>query len=303
MNARLKTLAIWGGRVVLLIALGFVAVQVRSHWASISSWRPDGTDIALLGGLSIAYGVSLVFVVEGWHRIVALYSSEPRSRTYPSFSMTQIAKYIPGNVAHLVGRGLYLRSSSLSDGQIVKATLVELGAIPAGAVTVIALLGSIGLLSPLLPWLPSWLWVLLAPGLALGVLAALVLAPRLGLVPQSSTSGLLVIGTLSTVFMALLGLTFAAVFGLLANASIAPLAGAAVIAWLVGYLTPGAPGGLGTREAALVALLWSLNQEDAVLIAAGLFRIVTTLGDVLLFLGGWVVFSGGATRDEASSSH
>ncbi|MET1411845.1 hypothetical protein ABVF61_06240 [Roseibium sp. HPY-6] len=303
MNSRLKSLAIWGGRAVLLVALGFIAVQIRSHWTGLSSWRPDSTDAALLGALSLAYFASLMFVVEGWHRIVALYSAEPRSRTYPSFTMTQIAKYIPGNVAHLLGRGLYLRSSSLSDGQIVKATLVELAAIPAGAVTVIAVLGSAGLLSPLLPWLPSWLWVLLAPGLVLGVLAALVLAPRLGLVPQSSTSGLLVIGTLSTVFMALLGLIFAAVFSLLAAAPIAPLAGAAVIAWLVGYLTPGAPGGLGTREAALVALLWSLNQEDAVLIAAALFRIVTTLGDVLLFSVGWLVFSGGTARDEASSSH
>lgn len=65
-----------------------------------------------------------------------------------------------------------------------------------------------------------------------------------------------------------------------------PQLGAAVIAWLIGYLTPGAPGGIGTREATLIALLWFLHQDDAVLIATALFRVVTTLGDVVLFLAG-----------------
>jgi glycosyltransferase 2 family protein len=54
-------------------------------------------------------------------------------------------------------------------------------------------------------------------------------------------------------------------------------------AWLIGYVTPGAPGGVGVREAALVVLLRpSLGEAAALSVAAGL-RFLTMLGDLLLF--------------------
>jgi len=54
-------------------------------------------------------------------------------------------------------------------------------------------------------------------------------------------------------------------------------------AWIIGYVSPGAPGGIGVREAALVALLGpSLGEGTAVSVACGL-RCVTILGDLLLF--------------------
>ena len=46
---------------------------------------------------------------------------------------------------------------------------------------------------------------------------------------------------------------------------------------------PGAPGGLGIREAALVALLGATVGESTVLLAAVMFRMITTLGDSLFF--------------------
>jgi uncharacterized membrane protein YbhN (UPF0104 family) len=46
---------------------------------------------------------------------------------------------------------------------------------------------------------------------------------------------------------------------------------------------PGAPGGLGVREAALVTLLGATLGQSTVLLAAVMFRIITTLGDGLFF--------------------
>jgi len=50
-------------------------------------------------------------------------------------------------------------------------------------------------------------------------------------------------------------------------------------AWLAGFLVPLAPGGIGVREAVLLALAGSADRGGAVLAFALLLRAVTLLGD------------------------
>jgi uncharacterized membrane protein YbhN (UPF0104 family) len=289
-KAGLKSLIVWGGRLLLVVALVFVGLKLRSHWSDITAWRPDGSDIAAIAGLSVFYGSALYLLTEGWHRIVNLFAQEPRPRTFRSFTVTQVAKYLPGNIAHIVGRGFYLRGNALSDRQIVGATLVELALIPAAALVCIVLLGSAGQLDELVPHLPPAFWwpcalALLAAGVAAYIAVKRLFPENVVLMP-----GLAISTGLAVVFMGCLGLTFAALFQILASAPLAPLAGATILAWLIGFLTPGAPGGVGVREAVLIALLDNFGQEDTVLLAAALFRLVTTLGDIFLFATGWLLF-------------
>ena len=61
--------------------------------------------------------------------------------------------------------------------------------------------------------------------------------------------------------------------------------GAMALAWLAGFLTPGAPAGLGVRESVLLIILAPAAGEASILALAALFRIVTVLGDGLLALG------------------
>src|SRR5262249_57144658 len=58
--------------------------------------------------------------------------------------------------------------------------------------------------------------------------------------------------------------------------------GAFAVAWLAGLLAIYAPGGLGVREAVLVALLhWRIRAADALVVAAA-SRLMLILADVLL---------------------
>ena len=91
--------------------------------------------------------------------------------------------------------------------------------------------------------------------------------------------------------------------GGLALALLLPDAGLAVLgpallgfgtAWTLGFLTPGAPAGLGVREAVLVALLTPSAGEPAALTAALAFRAATLGGDLLFYLSARLpVFSTG----------
>lgn len=64
------------------------------------------------------------------------------------------------------------------------------------------------------------------------------------------------------------------------------LTGSFAFAWVIGFLAPGAPAGLGVREGLMLALLsFSYTAPDALLIVIAL-RLATTLGDILCFIAG-----------------
>lgn len=62
------------------------------------------------------------------------------------------------------------------------------------------------------------------------------------------------------------------------------------VAWLAGFVVPGAPGGIGVREALLVASLTPLYGEPAAVALTILSRIAFIVGDGLAFLVGWVAY-------------
>jgi uncharacterized membrane protein YbhN (UPF0104 family) len=57
-------------------------------------------------------------------------------------------------------------------------------------------------------------------------------------------------------------------------------------AWTAGYLLPGAPGGLGVREAVSIALLTPILGAGTAVALSITMRLSTTLGDGLAFLVG-----------------
>lgn len=58
------------------------------------------------------------------------------------------------------------------------------------------------------------------------------------------------------------------------------------ISWLLGFITPGSPGGIGVREALLVAFLAPIYGNAMAIWLSIMLRIITTLGDGLAFLIG-----------------
>lgn len=56
------------------------------------------------------------------------------------------------------------------------------------------------------------------------------------------------------------------------------------LSWLIGFLTPGAPAGLGVREGVMALMLSGVGQNDAVLIVIAAMRVATIAGDGLVFI-------------------
>ena len=141
--------------------------------------------------------------------------------------------------------------------------------------------------------LPPAIWITAGACMLTGL--ALVLAwqrDRVGGILRklkSARQPLMGAGLAYLVFFAASGLIGYVLFALIAgdNASgyLAATMGAMALAWLAGFLTPGAPAGLGVRESVLLIILAPAAGEASILALAALFRIVTVLGDGLLALG------------------
>lgn len=59
------------------------------------------------------------------------------------------------------------------------------------------------------------------------------------------------------------------------------------LCWIAGFMVPGAPAGLGVREALFIKLFSPEMGEGAAACVALVYRVATTLGDLLIFAAAW----------------
>jgi len=121
-----------------------------------------------------------------------------------------------------------------------------------------------------------------ALGLALAGLAAagtVAVARRLGVAATS----LAAMAALEVAFFAASAALVAGVAAAMSAAGPADLpviAAAYLVSWIVGFVVPGAPGGIGVREAVFLYLVAGTVAAPTALALALLARLMTTLGDL-----------------------
>lgn len=261
-------------------------------------------DDASLGGFAASVGLYQIALAGGafaWTVLLAATGERPRYRSLLAVQLvSQAAKYLPGNVAQYAGRTVLAARQGHAPANVLATLVVETAcAVLAGVAFALATLGPAG------PWEGNALvWragaVLLAVGAA-GVLAGHLLGNprfrRLARLPEAPegrrigwTAWLTCIGFNWASFL-LLGLCAALLarsfFG--ATAPFPEVAGVFAAAWVAGFVTPGAPAGLGVREAVLAGGLRPLYGPEVALALPLLFRLVTVTGDGVAFALGSIL--------------
>lgn len=286
------------GLAALLLSCLFFGAALALHWSAVEPMIRDRKLLVLLCLLVVPGQLGFVFSAIAFHRLLKGMGEPSRFRDALGILMvSQFAKYLPGNVAHHVGRVVMSREAGPAPAPVSLAILIELAgtAIVAAliAITFVAIRGGtlpeVYGLAPFVPEgaiLPALLLVALGLALAFALwkwpryLQALKV-PRAPDLAIALGCYLLNFAVLGSIFLAILS-------------QVAPQTGADYIfataafatAWTIGLITPGAPGGLGVREAVLLTLVAPIYGADVTLIAALGLRIVTTLTDALGFVLG-----------------
>lgn len=256
-----------------------------------------------VGWGSLGYALLTILLALAWWWLAGIYGRRPESlRGYVVWSRSQIAKYLPGNVLHYFSRQVLGRQVGVGHEALLASGLLEMVSLMLAA-SLLALFGALQASSA--AW-RDWHVILLALGLVLaGLFAWPALEALLRRVPYFSgrmqalpkmslrAAAKLLLPAVTAHFAFFTG-TGALLWWLGLKLSPAtpraffPFLWAYALAWMAGTITPGAPGGLGVREAVLALQLGPmLGQPQAAMLALAL-RLVTVSGDVLTAGAGWL---------------
>lgn len=268
------------GRLLLLVALVVVGVRLRSLWHG-SRVELSGAGWVALAGAFACSAAGVAASGFAWLAILRRLAVATRRAWAGVFFQAQLAKYVPGTVWQYAGRAALARSYGIPLRPVGVSLPIELGAGLAAA----------GVLATLL---------LGAPGLAL---AAVLLAAAAALGRSSRAPRPVRVGAGVVPLYALVSLAIGVGFWLTARSLLGVPAGDVLVyigafwaAWAVGLVAVFAPGGIGVREAMLVAILHSrLGAADALVLAA-VSRGILTVVDLAAAAGGVLLLRRAAPR-------
>jgi len=273
-----------------------LAKALKDNWQEVAAINIDAIGWATL---AIALGVTLVaHIWSGWvwtWILSELNQPVNNSQFVQVYLKTNIAKYLPGNVWHYYGRITAAKTAGVSASVATLSVLLEPLLMAAAAIAIVLLgvqsvaINSPGNIQGLLILVLATVLMAVHPrflNLAIRFLTRIKLksnnsnavnsnafqVKRYPLRPLLGELGF--IGLRGTGFL-LTMLTFSPV----EISQIPLLLGAFSLAWLLGMVIPGAPGGLGVFEVTAIALLQQRFSPGLVISAIALYRLVSILAE------------------------
>jgi uncharacterized membrane protein YbhN (UPF0104 family) len=287
----------------------FIAIALVTNWKELSSFNWELNYLWFTGSL-VLVSVSMLSLAVWWTLSIRLLH-EPLGwgRGTRIWSLSQLAKYLPGGVWNYVSRAYASDKAGVSKRHTVLSLVIE---------TVLRILAALIVFLASLPLWPRSEWSLIELLLVLGVL----LLGLLVLNPSILNRGInLALRIIKRPPVDLRSLKYGHVFGLLAGhiltvvgAGIAfyllvasvhsvsidtaiPMAGMLAISVIVGFLNPLTPHGLGTREALLIVLLSYYLPLPAAIVVSVLARLWLTISELATVLVVTLVFRASSHAD------
>lgn len=297
------------GRFLTILSLIFLFFKLSQHLNNIPNLNYN-----LLGILSLISAVlfsASTVVIVSYIWIILLRGGGVflnLKQAYIIIGKSQIGKYLPGNIFQYLGRITLGQRAGIPPEAIVMSTGVET-LLLAGTASSIAAVGLFFDRNALM-WLMGKLsangygLTVFAIVVSVAILFALaILLPRTRAWIRSRLAYLNAGRIVKAVFICLFVFVL---YGVLISLLLSTLWGmdtelrwyqfiwGFALAWVLGFITPGAPGGLGIREVILVGLYSQEFGEGLVLGLALILRVITSLGDLLAFgLAYWLGKRGG----------
>lgn len=244
------------------------------------------------------YVILMGFLATGWrYMLELLHGSElPKWRIIGIYTKTQIYKYIPSNLMHVIARIYFATQLGPSKSNVVQSYFLEIVFMVLIGILIVlisTLTGSFSLSDELIYEIREFsggklkgfsLGILVFGALAIGFYLVKALRNYKSSLNRQNLMRLLKLAILLLAFFYGMGLVEYFVFYSLLGMDITFLYVIALftITWLGMFVIPGAPGGIGVREFIVITLLSPIYGPDDPTIGIIIFRVITVLGDALL---------------------
>lgn len=280
------------GNTLSICAMLFVISTLYRNFGDIPLSQVTPLSLLVFSTSAALYALCLVFFAAIWWLIVRGESSIRYVDAFTIYAKANIAKFIPGNVFQFVGRYSLAKQTGISTSTIMTSIVLESLIMIATALALSsyrildpALMKSIGIERYHTFYLFAFLTVI-----AVGTLTLVSKKLRKTFVEIKKVLSIktLILCCLINLVIWMIygfaaGLAFQGVWPDIDTLSVVNFATAYAAAWVLGYMMPGAPGGIGVREAVLYFFFTPYMGSG---VAAGLcvvMRILATIGDVIVF--------------------
>lgn len=276
-----------------------------NNFHSINNFRTYVTTI----GLAVFHSILLVFIAYIYSFNLMSFSNESirlkgLTKAATQYLLANVAKYVPGNVVHYVGRNALLSEIGYGHKQIAFISLFELILFGTTSFS-IAILTSFDYLEQQLDLYMDMqaVYLLIFSIIIIGLISVAILLFHLKknkenfLEEYSEFFSKKIITRvvltfifysiyfilLSTTLLMVLYVVFGINFTFLISIKII---GLFIVSYFIGMVAPGVPGGIGVREAVAIGLISQYVNQDTLFVAVFLLRLITILGDVFSFIYG-----------------
>ena len=302
------------GTLLMIAAVFFIVKKILSMDADYSVLFSGKTAVYTVICMLIQTAV-IIFMSIPWLKLVKILSSEqiPYRKALAVYTKSNFLKYVPGNVFQYIGRNQLAADMGISHADVTCATVMDIIFSMAAPFTIGLVLVGSGAGKILEVYGKNFLVAGLAGATVLLAVILVVFRFRHRFSPtlekyrkifmKQNISRILLtfmyylVQNAVTVLMCILALRY--IIGITQNMSgILMFSGVYLFSWIVGFITPGAPGGIGVREAVMMLVCGEQAGSDDIVLFLIVMRVVSVAADALAFVVGLVVGAGLKTDDD-----
>jgi len=299
-----KKLIHWLGRLLMLLSFIYLGRAIYTQVSGFHGIVFSAGAIVALAALVLFYFSQWIVAANIWRYLLHggnVYISLRKS--FMIVGQAQIAKYLPGNIFQYVGRLTLSYKYNIPTPVVANTIGIELiiCVLSCLLLAAVEVMFVPEIINSWLPFVDRALITKLLAGMAfiaVCCMTGLIFSRRLREWFASRRSYikplrmLLCIGQFLAVFTTLGAFTWFiahSVFGVSSGLPWYRYASRITLAWLIGFVVPGAPGGLGIREALTVKMFEDDLGEGVALCLALAMRLCNIAGDMLVFLAAWLL--------------
>lgn len=295
-------IAKYAGYIITLIAFIFIGKSLLAMNLDIKYIKNPLSAIVLGVLLSIGYAVIVYISSYAWKTTLEFINKGkiPFHEIITVYAKSNIGKYLPGNIMQFVGRNILAGKLGFKQLDITFCTIIEIIMLVLTD-CILSLIFALKSFKRILNYVfytinSSTVYGILIVLILLIAVAIWVLVKKTGIIKdykQFFTKNFLKLlcklFCIYSITLIIPGIFLVLIFTLVLGSHVTLQTSMLIIAgytisWVLGFVVPGAPGGIGVREAVLLLMLGPLFTNNIVLLAAIVLRITSIIGDLIAFL-------------------
>jgi len=285
-KSKIKSIVVYLGKSLGILGLLFVLHTLSQEYTFSSFTKQFFLLLDIFPLLFTLNFLSLLVGIFAWHIMLLHYAKRtfPFLASYYYFAKTEIAKYLPGNIFHFVGRQTLASNINISQIEMAKTSLLFSFLLLSGTIL------SSTFFAFLSQEIPTIILTLMGISSIITLIVLVYLYPTFPIAKKASMHSYLALSVALQGLM--LGIIILYQSENFSTNLFFQCMSIYIVSWLIGFVTPGASGGLGIREGTFIAIATYLHvnvNADIIIFSILLVRLINICIDVILYLSTFIL--------------